>query len=738
MKLPMHSITTRTAFVLLASAALTACGGSGSTVEKQANALSSGASHVNSLAATSYVPQSRGTTTSNPSNNTSSAAVYITDIRFENTSNLAQTNVPVTFGQVFAPGHLPSGASLVGNFEDGSTIPLQLDVKAAHADGSVRHAVVSTLLPALSANEVRTMRLGRVPTGPSASSAVTANTLLNAGFSASFNATINGVRYTASADELLRKANTRSWLSGSIANEWQVSAPLTNSAGIPHPHLTARFAVRWYQAQKKARVDVAVENNWAYEPAPQNFTYDAELLVGGKTVYAKPGMVHYHHARWRKIAWFGGDAPEVNVKHSTAYLIASRALPNYDQSIKVPESHLAALKTKWTGAITEPMNVGVANPYMPATGGREDIGLNPGWNVTYLLTMDRRARDVALGTADLAGSWSAHYRDKLTDYPVSVKDYPYMTILGRTGDTYNRPLKRYEAFPVCAGPDLCKTPFNNDTSHQPNFAYLPYLITGDYFYLEELQFWTMWSVFSSNPYYREFEKGLVIPDQVRGQAWTLRTLAEAAYITPDNHPLKSHFLSVLDSNLDWFNTTYVTGTATSNALGVITNGYSIVYDNGTGIGPWQDDFFTSAVGHAAELGFKKADTLLRWKAKFPIQRMVGQGGCWIGGAIYTLHVRDSKTSPFYTTIAEAYKASSPNYTTLACGSAEMAASLRLAVGEMSGYSSSPIGYPSNMQPALAYAADVDSIEGKRAWAVFAGRSVKPDYSKSAQFAIVPR
>ncbi len=30
-------------------------------------------------------------------------------------------------------------------------------------------------------------------------------------------------------------------------------------------------------------------------------------------------------------------------------------------------------------------------------------------------------------------------------------------------------------------------------------AYLPYLVTGDYFYLEELQFWASWNVFALEP-----------------------------------------------------------------------------------------------------------------------------------------------------------------------------------------------------------------------------------------------
>jgi hypothetical protein len=68
----------------------------------------------------------------------------------------------------------------------------------------------------------------------------------------------------------------------------------------------------------------------------------------------------------------------------------------------------------------------------------------------------------------------------------------------------------------------------------------------------------------------------------------------------------------------------------------------------------------------------------------------------------------------------------------------MASALKLKVGEMTGYSSSETGFPSNMQPALAYAADAGGDAGKKAWAQFMARSVKPDYGMGPQFAIVPR
>lgn len=730
----LQSLTIRAGYTVLFGAALAACGGGGSS-EQQSATLSSGMESGRTLASTAYIPQSRGTTTTTPSTNTG-VADAVTDVRFESTSSAAQTNVPVTFGQVFAPGDLAADTSLAGRLDSGVTIPLQLDVKAKHPDGSVRHAVISAVLPTLAAGEVRTVSLVR--TAPTAASAPTASALLNAGFKSSFEANIGGVRYIASADELIKQAAPVTWLNGSTVSEWEVSAPLKTSAGAAHPHLSARFAVRWYDAIKKARVDVTIENNWAYEPAPQNFTYNAQVLVGGNTVYAKSALTHYHHARWRKTFWWNGTAPQVNVKHNTGYLIASRALPNYDQSLSVPESSLSSSKANWTGAKIEPMGTGAAVTYMPSTGGRGDIGLLPQWNVAYLLSMDQRARDVALGTAELAGSFSAHYRDKKTGQPVSLIDYPYMTLVGTSGDTYNPVTKVREAFPACATSTGCQTPYTHDVSHQPGFAYLPYVLTGDRYFLEELQFWGMYNVFQSNPGYRENVKGLVKNEQVRGQAWTLRTLAQVAYITPDSDRLKQHFTKILDNNLAWFNA-YYTDNPAANKLGIVVNGYAIVYGDKTGIAPWQDDFFTSAVGLASDLGFTEATRLLKWKAKYPVDRMAATGACWIDGSIYSMKVRDSSTSPIYSSMAEAYKAShTADFVGLACGSSAMASALKLKVGEMTGYSSAATGYPSNMQPALAYGVSVSGDAGKQAWEQFMKRSVKPDYSTAAQFAIVPR
>ena len=661
-----------------------------------------------------------------------SAAGAVTTAQLINTTATAQANAFATFGQTFSQGDVRNGETLIGRTAGGASLPLQVDVKARHADGSLRHAVITAQLANSAANGVDNISLVKA-TGTAAAAPIAPTALLNSGFTASFSATIGGQRYTASADELLKSGKYTAWLSGALVNEWLVQAPLKNASGVAHPHLMAQFAIRAYAGQNSARVDVTVENGWAYEASPQNFTYDAQVLVGGQSVYSQAALTHYHHARWRKVYWWGKAQP-LNVRHNTSYLIASKALPNYDQSLAIKESTLAAWKTQWNTSKTGPMQVGVATAYMGTTGARNDIGMMPSWNTLYLLTMDQRMKDVALGMSEAAGTWPAHYRDKNTGRPVTLASYPYMSIISSSGDTINPATKKSEAFPAC--PDsVCAMPLAADTAHQPAFSYLPYLVTGDYYHLEELQFWANFSSFRSNPGFREAGKGILLDEQVRALAWCLRTIAEAAYITPDNDPQKANFTAIVNNNIAWYDALY-TNNASANKLGVVTNGYAVVYDEYTGLAPWQDDFLTAVLGHVVELGFTNAKPFLAWKTKFVVDRMTGNGFCSIQAPQYSMKIRDSEKAPVYATIGEVYKASNPTISNLACDSAALATALQVRPGEMTG-TLSPLGLQSIMQPALAYSVGVNP-NGAKAWSQFASRPIKVDFTEDPNFAIVPR
>ena len=743
---------------------LSACGDSGkgsASAPSTAGVLTSGGPQITLPGGTKPVPPIAPIDPVQPPAET---GAILTKVYLVDKAGVAQTAIPITFGHVFAKGALPANTSLTGLY-NGAKVPLQTNIKATHADGSARHAVISAILPQLNAGETVALALAASPPMAIDGLSPVPGTVLG-GFDSVVNLNLGGQLYSASAAAALKLNKYKTWLAGPVATEWQVSMPFKNAAGIDHPHLAARFALRRY-SNGKLRVDLTVENNQAYEPDPKNVTYDAEVLVNGQRVYAAAALTHFHHARWRKLFW-AGDEPKVHLKHDSAYLIASQAVPNYDQSVIVPASALSTMKTRWDASNTGPMGMAMFVPGMGTTGGRPDIGLHHGWAASYVLSMDERAKEITLGLSDLGGSWPIHYRDRKTDLPVSIVEYPYVSTRRIGSDSYNPVTKLHEDLPVCTAAGQCTVPYAPDTSHQPSMAYLPYLVTGDTYHLDELLFWSNWNLIAKNPGYRGYAKGIISGDQVRGQAWTLRTLAQTAYLTPDAHPLKAYFTKILDTNLDWYNAMYAAGT--TNNLGFIdhnTSMYAVAYPGpegaNAGVAPWMDDFFTSAAGHTLELGFTKVKPLLDWKARFPVGRMMAPGYCWIDGAVYALQVRNNVSSPYYATFAEAYKmtmrtpsggemvnSTGKRYLDQPCASQAQAdwrsqadkdnntwRTLWLA-GEMTGYASSQTGYPSNMQPALAVAATTGIPNAKEAWAVFMSRSVKPNYGLQPQFAIVPR
>ena len=751
-----------------------ACGGSADPEADQATAgRQAGAGSQQALADARNGTGTSGTGVPGSPNTPVASVAGVTSVSVQSTASTAQWSVPVSFGQVFAKGDLKSTERLSAQVGT-ERLPLQLDVKARHADGSVRHAVLSAVLPQLAAGANPTLALVKSNDAPPPAPVPTARQLLGQGFSTGVELNLGGRVYRASADELLAQGRATAWLQGPVVQEWLVTAPLVDGGGVVHPHLSARFAVRWFPQTKRARVDVVLENDWAYEPAPQNFQYDVAVTVGGARVYAKQALNHFAHARWRKTFWWG-DEPKLDLRHDAAYMIRSGALPSYDTSVKPSAAALTALANAWSTAKTEPMAPGLVVTYMPSTGGRPDIAPLPQWSAMYLLSMDPRAKAVTLGVGDLAGSWPIHYRDKNTGRPVSLADYPYMTLLGRPGDTVNPKTRKSEAFPACTACATAPYNYSPDSAHQPSLAYLPYVVTGDHYHLEELQFWANYNMLQANPYYRDFEKGLLKADQVRGQAWSLRTLGQVAYITPDADPMKAYFSERLQNNLAWYSATYVEGKP--NALGVLdgTGKYAfsgIAYTTpsgpSTGLAPWQDDFFSWAVGHLANgLGYDAALPLAQWKATFPVGRMTAKGYCWIDGATYALSVRPAANAALFTTLDQAYQATmrgtdasgaavplvnstGARYLDQPCGSTAQAAwrtqqdkDLHVVrspwvAGEMTGYATSQSGYPSNLQPALAAAVDAGAPNAQLAWDIFMRRSVKPDYTQAPQWAIVPQ
>lgn len=650
----------------------------------------------------------------------------ITSVNIVSHANLStsEANVPATFGQVFVQGDVPPGQTISGRLENGDTVPLQVDAKSWYPDGSLKHAVLSTIIPTLLGGDQLTLELMSCDEYDAPPTVQMGN--LTPDQNATLALNLDGKTYSASLQQAMAGGELARWLEGPIVAEAHYKAPLVDSAGAAHPLLTARFHLRNYLSGA-VRVDVIIENTTSLKSGITTLGYTSSIMTADGTVLMPAKEIsHHHHSRWRKTYWFD-SGHDISIRPHLEYLIATGTIPNYDLSVNLAAGALPALETSWNRG-DDIMQSGVALEYMPTTGGRLDMGLLPGWIVMYLMTMDERAAAATYGTADAAAHWPIHFRDHSTDLPISLETYPYLTTHGNVFDRPSNPL------PDCNG---CNSNLTPDTAHQPSTVFVPYMLTGDYYWLEELHFWTNWNSFYMAPELRGLSQGLYYRQQVRGQAWSMRTLFQTVFITPDSHPQKSYFADRLQNNLNYYIVEYVDNPS-ANRLGWIRG-------DPQALRPWMDDFFTAAIAYGLHMGFNQAAPLLDWKLQYPLKRMNDTVFCW-QIATNSFHVGATSTGVIYQTMAETYiptlqKYFSSNWQTISqaqCGSAEMAAALELPTGDLVGYASDPMGYPITLRLPIAAALERGAPGAQTAWNRLVNAPTQPRLHDNPAFAILPR
>ena len=93
---------------------------------------------------------------------------------------MRQSNVPVSFGQVFKQGDVPA-SGIIGARLGSTSLPIQVDKKATHGDGSLRHAVLTVMVPSMGASSSQVLTLTNTGSAPSGS-AITGASLLATSF----------------------------------------------------------------------------------------------------------------------------------------------------------------------------------------------------------------------------------------------------------------------------------------------------------------------------------------------------------------------------------------------------------------------------------------------------------------------------------------------------------------------------------------------------------------------------
>lgn len=326
------------------------------------------------------------------------------------------------------------------------------------------------------------------------------------------------------------------------------------------------FVLTFYPGWDGVKVETILENVWM--DRIQDQMYSVRIRPGGEQsapLYEHGGLVHNYGTRWRKAGWFGAEPAPIRIDHNTPYLIHSRVVPNYDLSIPFQQSALVAEMKKFNASDRgEPMGKATWQPLMPSAGGRHDIGLLPGQYVFYLYSWDASMQDVVEGMAAVSAHVPIHLREpaasdrRFNAYDEAPAAGRFVSVDARpTFFAYGAPpYARPETRPADALPPNIgirgSSGWQPDDAHQPAMTYLSYALTGDFYHLEEMHFWSSFWIAANNPnqcnWCRHGSLGF-ISGQSRAQAWILRSLAMAVVMTPDGAPEKKYLHSKFQNNI---------------------------------------------------------------------------------------------------------------------------------------------------------------------------------------------
>lgn len=527
-----------------------------------------------------------------------------------------------TFGHAFRPGDWPSGRDLTAIW-NGREVPLQADVKTRYPDGSVRHAVLHVANPD-GGSEAQMMLVHTAPRGTAAPVDVGAG-LLARGYDLQLTLTFaDGKSSTVSAGQLLRQAvqsgRLDQWLSGPLASEARVETKVGP--------LQVVFDIRAL-ADGSVRTSVGVHND-AMQGPDGNLPYRATISMAGQTVVSHQ-LDQPSYTNWREVIWAGNYPSKAQAIYDMPYLQATGLLPAYDTTVSYKDQAVYLHASKLTPENTKPL--ATANIYgsMPDAGFRPDIGPLPNWAAAYIISQDPAARLALLENGEAAGGVPWHVRDPATNMPLKATDHPKVWIDGRAtlGENGYVPRK------------IGKSEFFPDMAHQPSLSFVPYLITGDRYYLNNLQSQAAWNIMAYNPAYRGYEKGVNMGDQVRAQAWVKRELAFVSAISPDSDPMNKYFDQMLQTRLDWYVSEYITNATRGAPKGAETSGWILGYHDPGMVSPFQTQFFSMAsTMTSAASNLPKAAQLADYNANWLAGMFTGGGFDPIYGNIYHFFMGD--------------------------------------------------------------------------------------------------
>lgn len=479
-------------------------------------------------------------------------------------------NYPIQIGRMFIAGEITNYPQIVIS---GSGITTQADVKSRWSDSSVKHAILTFYVPTLSANNTVFCSFQNQISGNNSGYA-TKTQMLSAGYN--FDAWMvltSGTDVSASARSMVNADKFSYWTSGSISTSIIVadhtSARSYDMGWDPYLSFRPIFHITFWP--QIAKVQVRYIGEIANSEKLQNLGYSLRLSTGDTTtsaVYSKSAFLQQALTRWTKKYWIGNQPPEVSFNHNLAYLTESKAVFNWDTTKTISESKMSSEYTSWTGSSRDLFDRGLWSKDQGDPGSRPDIAPIPAWYIRWLYTGDVRMQRISLGQGELACAWPIHLRECNTSKNIQGSTNG----LGKVISIRNRPTiitsdLRYEytvtndkAIFVSATPSnqTSTSGWNPDMAHMPDTNSVLYLLTGEFWHLEELYFWSSWAAGTPNGAAYDYsygrgptgaEGGISDSNQIRGNAWSFRNRVHAAFYSPDSFIEKTYFSTLIDDAL---------------------------------------------------------------------------------------------------------------------------------------------------------------------------------------------
>lgn len=538
----------------------------------------------------------------------------------------------ISFGQGFERGKVPKGASIVAKIGS-QTARAQIDVKTRYPGGSARFAVITVETPAMAANTVAKGML-------SVSAAAQAKHLPVLTLLKKYNAVValSGLASINVGEKLMAAIRAKKydyWLRGPLATQARLDVPIASS-------LRLVVDVTCY-ADGTFLTDVMLRNDASMQPVGGTMSYNATITQAGAAVFASSPLNHFQYEEWRRVFHSATGAPvddTHNVQHDIAYLIRHGFLQNYDLTTGIDDVSVA---NPFTTNVPPLSNPGWTEA-MGQGGGRDDIGLVPASYARWIKCQDIRAQKAALVMANGAGSIPWHHYDPTTGDYVDILKYPKLWV-GNGG----------------RGPDLTQPVrdgrWSVDTAHPPAVGYVPYLLTGQRFFLDQINAQAGRQILSLWPQARDeipsIGPGIAMLStnafEIRAQVWTFRSIVEAAAMNPDGGAAKTYWLKLYDNNIANLLTKII---PSWNSRAGEVAGYIFGTYTPNVIPPWQENYAMSVIAMAVGLNPRNNAsplTIAKWMAGFNLGLVTELG--WAAGREYVIQINEGERDKerFYTT-----------------------------------------------------------------------------------------